>query len=45
MTKMIELRPDKNLINPKFEKYQFSTDEIPIASEINLIASKCNEVM
>nr|XP_031833971.1 nudC domain-containing protein 1 [Nomia melanderi]XP_031833972.1 nudC domain-containing protein 1 [Nomia melanderi]XP_031833973.1 nudC domain-containing protein 1 [Nomia melanderi] len=39
MTKIIELRPDKNLINPKFEKYQFSTDEIPIASEINLNAN------
>ncbi|KZC07704.1 PREDICTED: nudC domain-containing protein 1 [Dufourea novaeangliae] len=38
MTKIIELRPDKNLINSKFEKYQFSTDEVPVASEINLTA-------
>ncbi|XP_076624773.1 nudC domain-containing protein 1 isoform X2 [Colletes latitarsis] len=36
MTKIVELRPDQNLINSKFEKYQFSANEIPIASEIDL---------
>ena len=38
MTKIVELRPDRNLINSKFEKYQFSTDEIRIASEKDLKA-------
>ncbi|XP_043251111.1 nudC domain-containing protein 1 [Colletes gigas] len=36
MIEIVELRPDQNLINSKFEKYQFSSDEIPIASEIDL---------
>ncbi|XP_019697360.1 nudC domain-containing protein 1 isoform X2 [Harpegnathos saltator] len=36
MTEIIELRPDKNLINSSFEKYQFCTDVISIISEISL---------
>ncbi|CAK9801120.1 NudC domain-containing protein 1 [Anthophora quadrimaculata] len=36
MTKIVELRPDKDLTNLKFEKYQFCTDEIPIDTEIDL---------
>lgn len=40
MTTIIELRPDKNLTNLKFEKYQFSANEIPIASEVELKQSK-----
>ncbi|XP_076294331.1 nudC domain-containing protein 1 isoform X1 [Lasioglossum baleicum] len=38
MTKVIELRPNKNLTNSKFEKYQFCNDEIPVATEIDLNA-------
>lgn len=38
MTKIVELRPDRNLLTSKFEKYQFSTDEIRIASEKDLKA-------
>ncbi|KAJ8670273.1 hypothetical protein QAD02_001532 [Eretmocerus hayati] len=26
MTKIVDLRPDRNLLNPNFEKYQFSSD-------------------
>jgi len=36
MTEIIELRPNKNLINSSFEKYQFSNDVIPIISENKL---------
>ncbi|XP_014467548.1 PREDICTED: nudC domain-containing protein 1 [Dinoponera quadriceps] len=36
MTEIIELRPDKNLMNSSFEKYQFCTDVTPIISEISL---------
>ncbi|XP_017790405.1 PREDICTED: nudC domain-containing protein 1 [Habropoda laboriosa] len=36
MTKIVELRPDKDLTNSKFEKYQFCTDEIPIDTEVDL---------
>lgn len=36
MTRIIELRPDRKLANVKFEKYQFSTDELPIVSETDL---------
>ncbi|XP_076382225.1 nudC domain-containing protein 1 [Megalopta genalis] len=38
MTKVIELRPKKSLTNSKFEKYQLCTDEIPVATEIELNA-------
>nr|XP_003706565.1 PREDICTED: nudC domain-containing protein 1 isoform X1 [Megachile rotundata]XP_012148171.1 PREDICTED: nudC domain-containing protein 1 isoform X1 [Megachile rotundata]XP_012148172.1 PREDICTED: nudC domain-containing protein 1 isoform X1 [Megachile rotundata] len=38
MTKIVELRPNKDLINAKFEKYQFSTEEIPVDTDINLKA-------
>lgn len=31
MTQIIELRPNKNLINSSFEKYQFSNEGIPIS--------------
>ncbi|XP_015184696.1 PREDICTED: nudC domain-containing protein 1 [Polistes dominula] len=36
MTKIIELRPDRSLLNPRFEKYQFSPDIVPVKSEISL---------
>lgn len=36
MTEIIELRPNRSLINSSFEKYQFSTDAVPIISEIKL---------
>lgn len=36
MTKIVELCPNKNLINLKFEKYQFCSDEISIDTEICL---------
>ncbi|XP_017760282.1 PREDICTED: nudC domain-containing protein 1 [Eufriesea mexicana] len=36
MTKIVELCPDRNLTNLKFEKYQFCSDEIPIDTEIDL---------
>ncbi|KAG7199156.1 hypothetical protein KM043_018045 [Ampulex compressa] len=36
MTNIVELRPDKELINSQFEKYQFCTDGISITSEIVL---------
>jgi len=36
MTEIIELRPNKNLINSSFEKYQFSNEVIPIISENKL---------
>ncbi|XP_057329687.1 nudC domain-containing protein 1 [Microplitis mediator] len=36
MTKIIELRPKKNLLNNKFEKYQFSPDIISITEQIDL---------
>lgn len=36
MTEIIELRPDKNLINLSFEKYQFSYEIVPIISENKL---------
>ncbi|XP_032690592.1 nudC domain-containing protein 1 [Odontomachus brunneus] len=36
MTEVIELRPNKNLINLSFEKYQFCTEIVPIISEISL---------
>ncbi|XP_053984300.1 nudC domain-containing protein 1 [Hylaeus volcanicus] len=38
MTKIVELRPEKNLINSKFEKYQYSAGKFPITSEIDLKA-------
>lgn len=38
MTKIVELRPDKNLTNLKFEKYQFCSDDIPVDTEIDLKA-------
>lgn len=40
MTKVIELCPDRDLTNLKFEKYQFCTDEIPIETEIDLKTGK-----
>lgn len=40
MTKVIELCPDRDLINLKFEKYQFCTDEIAIETEIDLKTGK-----
>lgn len=36
MTEIIELRPNRNLMNSSFEKYQFSTDSVSIISEIKL---------
>ncbi|EZA47477.1 hypothetical protein DMN91_005326 [Ooceraea biroi] len=36
MTDVIELRPNKSLINSSFEKYQFSSDVVPITLEIKL---------
>ncbi|KAL6267581.1 hypothetical protein P5V15_000655 [Pogonomyrmex californicus] len=36
MTEIIELRPDKSLMNSAFEKYQFSSEVIPIISENKL---------
>jgi len=36
MTEIIELRPNRTLINSSFEKYQFSTDAVSIISEIKL---------
>lgn len=36
MTEIIELRPNRSLINSSFEKYQFSIDGFPIISEIKL---------
>ncbi|XP_043665320.1 nudC domain-containing protein 1 [Vespula pensylvanica] len=36
MTKIIELRPNRSLLNPRFEKYQFSPDVVPVKSEISL---------
>ncbi|CAL7938766.1 unnamed protein product [Xylocopa violacea] len=36
MTKIVELRPDKNLTNLKFEKYQFCTDDIPVDTDLDL---------
>ncbi|KAK2588337.1 hypothetical protein KPH14_004353 [Odynerus spinipes] len=36
MTKIIELRPDRSLLHPRFEKYQFCPDTIPVKSEITL---------
>lgn len=42
MTEVIELRPNKDLINSSFEKYQFSTDALPITSEIKLKNRKSN---
>ncbi|XP_063993014.1 nudC domain-containing protein 1 [Diachasmimorpha longicaudata] len=36
MPKIIELRPNKELVNVKFEKYQFSPEVVPITEEINL---------
>ncbi|XP_029659461.1 nudC domain-containing protein 1 isoform X1 [Formica exsecta] len=36
MTEIIELRPDRSLMNSSFEQYQFSTDAAPIISEIKL---------
>lgn len=36
MTEIIELRPNPNLMNRSFEKYQFVNDAIPIISEITL---------
>lgn len=42
MTKIIDLRPKKDLLNSKFEKYQFSSDVIAITDEKNL--SKSNHI-
>lgn len=36
MPEIIELRPNKRLMNSSFEKYQFSNDVVPIISEIKL---------
>ncbi|KAH0533773.1 nudC domain-containing protein 1 [Cotesia glomerata] len=36
MTKIVDLRPKKELLNNKFEKYQFSSEIIPITEEIEL---------
>ncbi|KAK0163020.1 hypothetical protein PV327_006736 [Microctonus hyperodae] len=36
MTKIIDLRPKKDFLNLKFEKYQFSSDIITITDEKNL---------
>lgn len=36
MTQVIELRPNRSLLNPRFEKYQFCPDAIPVKSEITL---------
>ncbi|XP_025990887.1 nudC domain-containing protein 1 isoform X2 [Solenopsis invicta] len=40
MTEIIELRPNKSLINSSFEKYQFSNEIVPVISENKL----CNHV-
>lgn len=40
MTEIIELRPNKSLINSSFEKYQFSTEIVPISFENKLRNSK-----
>lgn len=40
MTEIIELRPDKSLINSSFEKYQFSSEVVPIIFENKLRNSK-----
>ncbi|XP_043481476.1 nudC domain-containing protein 1 [Leptopilina heterotoma] len=37
MTKIIELRPNKCLLNTNFEKYQFCTENIPIEIEKKLV--------
>ncbi|XP_051163869.1 nudC domain-containing protein 1-like [Leptopilina boulardi] len=37
MTKIIELRPNKSLLNTNFEKYQFCTENIPIEIEKKLV--------
>ncbi|XP_011860424.1 PREDICTED: nudC domain-containing protein 1 isoform X2 [Vollenhovia emeryi] len=36
MTEIIDLRPNKSLINSTFEKYQFSNEAVPIISENKL---------
>ncbi|XP_072753953.1 nudC domain-containing protein 1 [Anoplolepis gracilipes] len=36
MTEIIELRPNRTLMNSSFEKYQFSNDAVSIVSEIKL---------
>jgi hypothetical protein len=42
MTEIIELCPDKSLINLAFEKYQFFNDIVPITLEIKLRKGKFN---
>ena len=42
MVKIIELRPNRKLLNSKFEKYQFCSDSIPIKNEIKLKNGKYN---
>lgn len=42
MTKIIDLRPDKLLINSNFEKYQFCSETILDADEKSLKAGKYN---
>lgn len=37
MTKIVELRPNKHLLNTNFEKYQFCTENIPIEIEQKLV--------
>ncbi|XP_015110562.1 nudC domain-containing protein 1 [Diachasma alloeum] len=36
MPKIVDLRPKKELLNVKFEKYQFSTQIVPVTEEIKL---------
>lgn len=36
MTRVMELRPDRSLINSSFEKYRFSSDIVPVNLEIDL---------
>ena len=40
MTKVIDLRPNKCLLNSKFEKYQFCTDTVESKCEKQLKAGK-----
>lgn len=36
MSKIVELRPNKNLLNKNFEKYQFSPDNVAVTEEKSL---------
>ena len=42
MKKITELRPNRKLINTKFEKYQFCSDDVPIKCKKELQTGKYN---